>query len=62
MTHMMKLCGLPGRRDLQCDAPASGKGRNAPGGSQSSTGGRFPLTARGVAARLWRPRHGTNRV
>ena len=29
------LCGPPGRRGPQGDAPASGKGRNAPGGPQS---------------------------
>ena len=32
MTHLMARCGPPGRRGPRRDAPASGKGRNAPGG------------------------------
>jgi len=51
--HLMARGGPPGRRGLQCDACASGEGRNAPGGPPRATGGRLPLTARGVAARLW---------
>jgi hypothetical protein len=44
------------------DNPASGKGRNAPGGPPHATAGRFPLTARGVALRLWCQHHGANRA
>jgi hypothetical protein len=53
MTHLMTHGGTLGRRGPQRDARASGKGRNAPGGPPCVTGGRVPLSARGVAARLW---------
>ena len=53
MTHLMMPSGSPGRRGPQRDAPASGKVRNAHGGPLGLTEGRVPLTARGVAARLW---------
>ena len=53
MTHLMVRGDPPGRRGPRRDAPASGKGRNAHGGSPRTTAGRFPLAARGVAARLW---------
>ena len=53
MTHLMAPSGPPGRRGPRRDATASGKSRNAHGGPLGATGGRFPLTARGVALRLW---------
>ncbi len=53
MTHLMARGGPPGRRGPRRDAPASGKGRNAPGGPPRATEGRFPVTPRGVAVRLW---------
>ncbi len=52
MTHLMARGGPPGRRGPRHDATASGKGRNAPGGPPRPTAGRFPLSARCVAARL----------
>jgi hypothetical protein len=61
MTHLMARGGPPGRRGPRRDAPASGKGRNAPGGPPRATEGRVPLTARCVALRLWcaAPRRGS---
>ena len=59
--HVMGLRGPPGRRGSKSDACASVEGRNAPGGPRIPTGGRFPLTARGVALRLWCAHHGANR-
>jgi hypothetical protein len=53
MTHLMAPGGPPGRRGPRRDAPASGKGRNAPGGPPRATEGRVPLSARSVALRLW---------
>jgi hypothetical protein len=58
MTHLMARGGPPGRRGLRRDAPASGKGRNAPGGPPRATEGRFPLPTRCVAFRLWYAHHG----
>ena len=55
MTHLMARSGPPGRRGPQRDAPASGKGRNAPGGPLRATAGRHCLTDRGVALRLRYP-------
>ena len=52
MTHLMARCGPPDRRGPQCDAIASGKGRNVAGGPQRATEGRVCLPARGVALRL----------
>ncbi len=53
MTHLMARGGPPGRRGPRRDANASGKGHNASGGPPRPTAGRFPLSARGVAVRLW---------
>ncbi len=53
MTHLMVARRPAGQaRPAGHDAPASGKGRNAPGGPSRPTGGRHPLTARCVAIRL----------
>ena len=52
MTHLMARSGPLGRRGPQRDAPASGKGRNAPGGPLRATAGRLCLPARCVALRL----------
>ncbi len=40
MTHLMACGDPPGRRGPRRDAIASGKGRNAPGGSPHATAGR----------------------
>jgi hypothetical protein len=52
MTHLMAARRPAGQARPARDVPASGKGRNAPGGPSRPTGGRFPLTARCVAVRL----------
>ncbi len=53
MIHLMARGGPLGRRGPPRDAPASGKGRNALGGSPRVTEGRLPMTAHSVALRLW---------
>ena len=52
MTHLMGSGGPLGRRGPRRDAPASGKGRNAPIGPPRPTEGHLPLSAHGVAVRL----------